>query len=206
MICACGLRGLVAGEFTKLVLRECWTPCTMEVLRLWAYEWEGLRSRAPSGLELLLLLGMAMPGTLVREDMRPRVTLGSREGACRACACECEAAVQVQESAKPTGTPGCITGRPNKLGHDTTAAGSFKHRPVWMLASSGKVPKTPQPLRRRRHDSKRKSYSHMGTHGRTRRSSSGSTEGISACGRGERHLPLGRRQITKTPAHGASCS
>jgi hypothetical protein len=33
---AWGLRGLVAGEFTKLVFRECWMPCTMEVLRLWA--------------------------------------------------------------------------------------------------------------------------------------------------------------------------
>lgn len=36
--------------------------------------------------------------------------------------------------------------------------------------------------------------SHMGTHERTRRSSSGSTEGISACGRGERRLLLGRRR------------
>ena len=81
------------------MLRECWTPCTIEVLRLWAYDWEGLRSRVrsrASGLEwLLLLLGMGGPGALVREAMRPRVTLGSREGACRAdgaCACECEAA------------------------------------------------------------------------------------------------------------------
>lgn len=32
----CGLSGLVAGEFTKLVFRECWMPCTMEVWRLWA--------------------------------------------------------------------------------------------------------------------------------------------------------------------------
>jgi hypothetical protein len=31
-----GLSGLVAGELTKLVFRECWMPCTMEVLRLWA--------------------------------------------------------------------------------------------------------------------------------------------------------------------------
>lgn len=31
-----GLSGLVAGELTKLVLRECWMPCTMEVWRLWA--------------------------------------------------------------------------------------------------------------------------------------------------------------------------
>ena len=32
----CGLSGLVAGELTKLVFLECWMPCTMEVLRLWA--------------------------------------------------------------------------------------------------------------------------------------------------------------------------
>lgn len=31
---ACGLSGLVAGEFTKLVFRECWMlPCTMEAWR-----------------------------------------------------------------------------------------------------------------------------------------------------------------------------
>ena len=29
----CGLSGLVAGELTKLVLREWCTPCTMDVLR-----------------------------------------------------------------------------------------------------------------------------------------------------------------------------
>jgi len=31
-----GLSGLVAGALTKLVVRECWMPCTMDVLRLWA--------------------------------------------------------------------------------------------------------------------------------------------------------------------------
>ena len=29
---------------------------------------------------------------------------------------------QAQTSAEPSGTAGCIPGRPNKLGHDTTAA------------------------------------------------------------------------------------
>ena len=43
---------------------------------------------------------------------------------------------QTQMSAKPIGIAGCVVGRPNKLGHDTTAAGSIKHRPVWMPASN----------------------------------------------------------------------
>jgi hypothetical protein len=34
-------------------------------------------------------------------------------------------------SAKHIDTAGSIIGRSNKLGHDTTAAGSFKHHPVW---------------------------------------------------------------------------
>jgi hypothetical protein len=105
---AWGLSGLVAGELTKLVFLECCTPCTMEVLRLWAYEPEGLRSRVlprmRSGLELLLGMvtwGVCERGDLVREEAvsaRPRVWLGSREAeeglsiwcdafpaACRAC-------------------------------------------------------------------------------------------------------------------------
>jgi hypothetical protein len=80
---AWGLSGLVAGEFTKLVFRECWMPCTMDVLRLWAYDPEGLRSRVPtvrSGLELLLAAntaGVCERGDLVVRDeavrARPRV-------------------------------------------------------------------------------------------------------------------------------------
>jgi hypothetical protein len=83
-----GLSGLVAGELTKLVFLECCMPWTMDVLRLWAYEPEGLRSsvvRVRSGLELLLVALMA--GVCEREAMvrdeavsaRPRVWLGSRE-------------------------------------------------------------------------------------------------------------------------------
>ena len=29
----CGLRGLVLAEARRLALRECWTPCTMDVCR-----------------------------------------------------------------------------------------------------------------------------------------------------------------------------
>ena len=58
-------------------------PCTMDVLRLWAYDPEGLRSRVPtvrSGLELLLAAntaGVCERGDLVVRDeavrARPRV-------------------------------------------------------------------------------------------------------------------------------------
>jgi hypothetical protein len=87
---AWGLSGLVAGELTKLVLRECWMPCTMDVVRLWAYEPDGLRSSVPgvrSGLEWLLGMttaGVCERGDLLRDDevrARPRVWLGSRETA-----------------------------------------------------------------------------------------------------------------------------
>jgi hypothetical protein len=83
---ACGLSGLVAGELTKLVLREWRMPCTMEVLRLWAYDCEGLRSMERSGLEVLLATttaGVCERGDRVRDEAvsaRPRVTDGSREG------------------------------------------------------------------------------------------------------------------------------
>jgi hypothetical protein len=115
---AWGLRGLVAGEFTKLVFLECWIPCTMDVLRLWAYDPDGLRSRVPtvrSGLELLLAAAAKTAGVCERGDLvvreeavraRPRVWLGSREAdeglfsigcdafpaACRACRSGKEAA------------------------------------------------------------------------------------------------------------------
>lgn len=87
------------------------------MLRLWAYDPEGLRSKVPtvltvrSGLELLLAAktaGVCERGDLVREDAvraRPRVWLGSREAeegfsiwcdafpaACRACRSGKEAA------------------------------------------------------------------------------------------------------------------
>lgn len=39
----CGLRGLVFADDSRLGLRECWTPWTMEVWRWWPYS-EGLRS------------------------------------------------------------------------------------------------------------------------------------------------------------------
>lgn len=60
----------------------------MEVLRLWTYEPDGLRSRVPkvrSGLELLLATataGVCDRGEAMREEAvnaRPRVWLGSRE-------------------------------------------------------------------------------------------------------------------------------
>src|SRR4051812_16991704 len=104
----CGLSGLVAGEFTKLVFLEWRMPCTIEVWRLWAYESEGWRSMSRSGLDLALVVtttGVCERGERVREEVvsaRPRVTTeGSREGmeggsiwcdGCRACASGEEAA------------------------------------------------------------------------------------------------------------------
>ena len=80
---ACGLSGLVAGELTKLVFRECCMPCTMDVLRLWAYDPDGFRSsvvpKVRSGLELLLVparAGVCERGVIVRDEAvraRPRV-------------------------------------------------------------------------------------------------------------------------------------
>lgn len=88
--CPWGLSGLVAGELTKLVLRECWMPCTMDVWRWWPYESDGFRSTPRSGLELPLLLllattttGVCERGEMVRPDVvsaRPRATEGP-EGA-----------------------------------------------------------------------------------------------------------------------------
>jgi hypothetical protein len=134
---AWGLSGLVAGELTKLVFLECCTPCTMEVLRLWAYEPDGLRSRVVprmrSGLELLLGMatwGVCERGDLVREEAvsaRPRVWLGSREteeglsiwcdafpAACRACRSGkgAAAADTAQVSPSPQKLVQCV-------GHDT---------------------------------------------------------------------------------------
>jgi hypothetical protein len=91
-----------------------------------------VRSCAPSGLELLLLLGRGTPGALVREAMRPRVTLGSREGAweaeaCRACAFECEAARSGTNVSSALGHSRLHCGRSNKLGH---GPGSLKHRRI----------------------------------------------------------------------------
>jgi len=83
---ACGLNGLVAGELTKLVFRECWIPCTIDVWRWCPYESEGFRSTARSGLELLLptsTTGVWERGDIVRPEevsALPRVTEGWAEG------------------------------------------------------------------------------------------------------------------------------
>lgn len=43
---------------------------------------------------------------------------------------------EAQMSAKLIGIAGCVVGRPNKLGHDTTAVGSIKHHTVWTPVSN----------------------------------------------------------------------
>jgi hypothetical protein len=201
----------VAGEFTKLVLRECWTPCTIEVLRLWAYEWEGFRSRAPSGLELLLVLpGMAMPGALVRDDMRPRVTLGSREGAaCRACACECEAAGSGTNVSKASqAQQAALMDVQISSAMTPQRAGSFKR------ALSGCQHPTEIPTNLAstglKAASQRQEKSQL-THGHSWADEEiviwvDRRDIVSACGRGERRLPLGHRRVHRPLWPGASRS
>ena len=80
---------------------------------------------------------MAMPGALVRDDMRPLVTLGSREGACRACACECEAAGSGTDVSKASQAQQAVL-LDVRISSAMTPqrAGSFKHRPVLLPASN----------------------------------------------------------------------
>jgi hypothetical protein len=80
----CGLRGLTLVELLRLlVLRECWTPCTILVFRWCPYETEGFLSTSilcfgrdceegvtPRGEALRVLAALAA---------RPRVRDGSRE-------------------------------------------------------------------------------------------------------------------------------
>jgi hypothetical protein len=145
---AWGLSGLVAGELTKLVFLECCMPCTMDVLRLWAYEPDGFRSSEPkvrSGLELLLgttTAGVCERGDRVRDEAvsaRPRVWLGSREAeeglsiwcdtfpACRACRSGKEAAAD---------TAGVSTVSWQRAGRRQRRPRRTRRCSVWLFAST----------------------------------------------------------------------
>jgi hypothetical protein len=118
---------------------------------------------------------------------------------------------QAQTSAALSDTAGCIAGVQISSAMTPQRPGSLKRlKHPWTALAWGiqqKVPKgasPPRSLRRHRCD-KRKANSHMGTHGWTKRSSSGSTEGLSACGRGKRRLPLGHGRNAWTAGASLSC-
>jgi hypothetical protein len=101
---------------------------------------------------LALLLGMP---TLVRDEMRPRVTLGSLDGACRACACGCEAAVPHTEVSDV---------QPQTS--EYLSAATAPQRAV--VSNTEALAGGPMAARRWRGDG-RGAHSHMGTHGQLER-------------------------------------